>query len=91
MLELTRVVDDICSRMDKFDAPFLTLHGTADEITAPEGSVALYEKAASSDRSLKTYEGGCHSLVQADTDETRAAVLRDMREWLDERVDRLKK
>ena len=88
MLELDRMVDDICSRMDRFNAPLLTLHGTADEITDLEGSRELYEKAATSDRTLKTYEGACHSLVQGENDATRAAVLRDIREWLDERVER---
>ncbi|XP_024356527.1 caffeoylshikimate esterase isoform X1 [Physcomitrium patens] len=53
MLELSRMVDDICMRMDKFNAPFLTLRGTADEITAPEGNQALFEMAATPDRTLK--------------------------------------
>lgn len=88
MLELTRMTTDIYSRMDKFKAPFLTLHGTADEITALEGSKDLYEKASTSDRTFKTYEGACHSLVQGENDATRAAVLRDIKEWLDERVER---
>lgn len=88
MLELTRLVDHIDANMYRFDAPFLALHGTSDTITSPEGSKDLYERAAAKDRTLKLYEGACHSLIQGEQDDIKEAVLQDMKTWLDERVER---
>lgn len=65
--------------------PFLTLHGTADNLTAPEGSQALYDKASSADKTIKLYEGMYHSLIQAETDDNVELVLSDIRAWIDER------
>lgn len=88
MLELTRACDYICAHMHEFKAPFLVLHGTADIVTGPEGSKALYEKASSEDKTLKLYEGAYHSLIQGEPDETRNQVLHDVQTWLDERVQK---
>lgn len=85
--EVARVCDYIQNNFHKVTAPFLTVHGTDDEITCPTGSSKmLYEKAASLDKSLKLYEGMYHSLIQGEPDENVDIVLGDMRTWIDERV-----
>ncbi|ERN04878.1 caffeoylshikimate esterase [Amborella trichopoda] len=89
MRELKRVCEYIQANFDKVKVPFLTVHGTADGVTAPESSKWLYEKASSEDKTLKLYEGMYHSLVQGEPDENSERVLADMREWIDARVDKL--
>ncbi|XP_031488304.1 caffeoylshikimate esterase [Nymphaea colorata] len=86
MRELSRVCDYIQANFDKVRAPFLTLHGTADGITAPESSTLLYEKAASEDKSVKLYEGMYHALIEGEPEENSTKVLADIREWLDARA-----
>ncbi|CAK9324607.1 unnamed protein product [Citrullus colocynthis] len=71
---------------EKVTAPFLTVHGTADGVTCPSSSELLYEKAASVDKSLKLYDGMYHSLIQGEPDENVEILLREMREWIDERA-----
>ncbi|KAK9266285.1 hypothetical protein L1049_001807 [Liquidambar formosana] len=88
MRELARVCQYIQDNFSKVTAPFLTVHGTADGVTCPTSSTLLYEKAASEDKSLKMYEGMYHSLIQGEPDENANVVLRDMKEWIDERVAR---
>ncbi|XP_022153627.1 caffeoylshikimate esterase [Momordica charantia] len=86
MRELVRVTQHIQDNFSRVTAPFLTAHGTADGVTCPSSSELLYGKAASVDKSLKLYDGMYHSLIQGEPDENMEIVLRDMREWIDERA-----
>ncbi|KAL8171714.1 hypothetical protein V2J09_023518 [Rumex salicifolius] len=88
MREISRLTEYVQNNFDKVTAPFLTVHGTADGVTCPTSSQLLYDKAASSDKSLKIYEGMYHSLIQGEPDENAEIVLADMRAWIDERVGR---
>ncbi|KAJ7003173.1 hypothetical protein NC653_008421 [Populus alba x Populus x berolinensis] len=88
MREIARACQYIQDNFSKVTAPFLTVHGTADGVTCPTSSQLLYEKASSEDKSLKMYEGMYHSLIQGEPDENASRVLKDMREWIDERVER---
>ncbi|KAJ4789223.1 alpha/beta-Hydrolases superfamily protein [Rhynchospora pubera] len=86
--ELVRICEYLQQSFATVTVPFLTVHGTADGMTAPEGSKMLYEKAQSKDKSLILYEGFYHSLIQGESEENRKRVLGDMREWIDERIKR---
>ncbi|PSS17889.1 Caffeoylshikimate esterase [Actinidia chinensis var. chinensis] len=88
MREIARVCEHIQSNFHRVTAPFLTVHGTADGVTCPTSSQLLYDKASSEDKTLKMYEGMYHSLIQGEPDENANLVLGDMREWIDERVER---
>ncbi|KAK2974349.1 hypothetical protein RJ640_021205 [Escallonia rubra] len=88
MREVARVTEYIQNNFNKVTVPFLTAHGTADGVTCPTGSQMLNEKAASTDKTLKMYEGMYHSLIQGEADENANIVLGDMRAWIDERVER---
>src|SRR5262245_387786 len=43
--------------------PVLILHGTHDKATKPSGSRMFYERAGSTDKTLKLYEGHFHDLL----------------------------
>ncbi|KAL9460365.1 hypothetical protein AB3S75_003551 [Citrus x aurantiifolia] len=88
MREIARVCQHIQDNFSKVTVPFLTVHGTADGVTCPTSSKLLYEKASSADKSIKIYDGMYHSLIQGEPDENANLVLKDMREWIDERVER---
>jgi len=63
--------------------PVLILHGSADKATKPEGSRIFHERAGSSDKTLKVYEGHVHDLLR-DLDKER--VMADIGEWLEPRI-----
>lgn len=88
MRELLRVCEYIQANFSRVTAPFLTAHGTSDGVTASSSSSLLYEKASSVDKTIKLYDGMYHSLIQGEPEENSQKVLNDMREWIDERVDR---
>ena len=53
----------IWAGIDRLTLPILALHGTADRLTAASGSRALIERAPSSDKTLRIYDGFSHDLV----------------------------
>lgn len=88
MRELLRQTEYVQNNFDKVAVPFLTVHGTSDGVTCPTGSKLLYEKASSTDKTLKMYDGMYHSLIQGEPDENANLVLADMRAWIDERAEK---
>lgn len=65
--------------------PFFVLHGEADTVTDPEVSRALYERAGSSDKTMKLYPGMWHALTSGETDQSIEIVFSDIIAWLDKR------
>lgn len=56
-------IDFIEAHLADVKVPFLVMHGTVDKATNIEGSVALSEKASSTDKTLKKWEGTYHDLL----------------------------
>ncbi|KAI3832982.1 hypothetical protein MKW98_025866 [Papaver atlanticum] len=85
VLELLRVTDYLSTKLSEVSLPFIILHGSADVVTDPEVSRALYEEAKSEDKSLKIYDGMMHSLMYGETDENIEIIRQDIVSWLNER------
>jgi acylglycerol lipase len=54
LLDVTR---NISQTLSQFNAPFLVQHGSADKITDPKLSQALYDESKSKDKTIKIYDG----------------------------------
>ena len=63
--------------------PLLILHGTADRATRPAGSQLLLDRAGSTDKALKLYDGVFHDPLN---DVGRETVMADILAWLDARL-----
>lgn len=61
--------------------PLLLLHGTADLLTDPEGSKALYDGAGSTDKTLKLYDGLYHEIFN---EPEKQRVIGDVVSWLND-------
>ena len=81
--EMLKAAARLKENMPKFTAPVFIIHGTEDKATRPQGSQYFYDTAASTDKTLKLYEGHYHDLL-ADVD--KELVMADILEWLNERV-----
>lgn len=81
--EMLKAIDVITSRRADFKNPVLIMHGTADRLTAPKGSQALYDGVSSADKSLKMYEGLYHELVN---EPEKELVMNDMLAWMAARI-----
>ncbi|GAQ78332.1 Monoacylglycerol Lipase [Klebsormidium nitens] len=84
--ELLRVTLHLQQRLQEITIPFLVLHGTADTVTDIEVSQALYEQAASSDKTIKIYPDGYHALLQGEPEEQRQRIADDIVTWIDKRA-----
>ncbi|MCE7057005.1 lysophospholipase [Algoriphagus sp. AGSA1] len=81
--ELLQIMKYIQENAESFSLPFLLIHGSADELTNPHGSELLFEKAASSDKTLKIFSGGYHELVNdLDREEVMALIV----DWIKDRI-----
>jgi len=76
---MLRATGRIQARMQTIDVPLLLLHGSADELTSPEGSRQLYARASSKDKTLKLYDGLAHEVLN---EPEKEQVLADLLAWL---------
>ena len=63
--------------------PVLILHGTADKATKPSGSQHFYERAGSTDKTLKLYEGHYHDMLN---DLGKEEVMADITAWINDHL-----
>ncbi|KAI4304341.1 hypothetical protein MLD38_039869 [Melastoma candidum] len=89
VLELLRVTDHLSSNLSRVSIPFIVLHGSADVVTDPDVSRALYEEAQSEDKTIRIYEGMMHSLLFGETEENIDMVRNDIVSWLDQRCNNI--
>ncbi|KAK8518237.1 hypothetical protein V6N12_017390 [Hibiscus sabdariffa] len=69
--------------MNRLRVPLFVLHGMDDTVTDPRASQKLYEEAASTDKSIKLFEGLLHDLL---FEPEREAIMGDIIQWLNCRV-----
>lgn len=84
-LELLRTSMDVEDGLSEVSMPFFVLHGEADTVTDPEVSRALYERAASVEKTIKLYPGMWHGLTAGEPDDNVELVFADIVAWLDQR------
>jgi alpha-beta hydrolase superfamily lysophospholipase len=80
--EMLRGIRRASGRFEALRLPLVILHGTADQICAPEGSRELCRRAGSGDRTLRLYEGFGHELLG---DPQLDELVADLLAWLDRR------
>lgn len=74
-------------RLVNWQVPILVIHGTTDSYTDYKGSQSFVEGIASQDKLLVLEPGGHHELLN---DENCEAVLRQVLDWLAQRVNATK-
>ncbi len=63
--------------------PVLILHGTLDKAAKPSGSQLFHDKAGSTDKTLKLYDGSFHDPLN---DLDKKVVLADIQRWIAEHI-----
>ena len=81
---LARATREIDANMEAITLPLLILHGASDELTDPDGSRRLYERAASSDKTLTLFDGLRHEILN---EPEKLQVLAAITEWLDRHLE----
>ncbi|XP_035210099.1 monoglyceride lipase-like [Stegodyphus dumicola] len=76
---------EIQSKIPSITFPFVIYQGEDDKLCAPEGAILMYEKAASTDKSIKMYPKAYHSLLY-EPNGVAEQVVEDIIEWLTSRA-----
>lgn len=83
LVETLSVIEWTQAHAAELQTPLLLLHGTADPLSAPEGSQSFFKRVKVVDKTLKLYEGGRH---QPTIDTNRRQVLDDIAGWLEQHL-----
>ena len=78
-------LQELVTRLDKVTWPFLIIHGDQDKLCALTGSQQLYDKASSSDKTLKIFPGAYHQ-VHNELPEVATETLRLTTDWISSRL-----
>ena len=81
--EMVRADERLTREFSLITLPVLILHGSADKAAKPSGSQLFYDKAGSTDKTLKIYEGRFHDLLN---DTGKEAVMADINGWINTRL-----
>jgi acylglycerol lipase len=73
----------VLSRAGAIKQPVLIMIGTGDKIASPEGGKQLYNSVGSSDKTLKSYEGFYHEIIN---EIGKEQVYKDIVDWLQKHV-----
>jgi len=77
--ELATAVESFPEGVSQITVPTLILYGTADAICPPEGSVMLGQRIGAADRTVKSYPGLYHEILNEPEQEQ---VMDDLCSWL---------
>jgi alpha-beta hydrolase superfamily lysophospholipase len=81
--ELVQAMKHASAHLGAITLPMLVLHGVDDPIVSVDSSRLLMEHAASTDKSLKLYEGNYHEVFN---DFSKEEFLTDVLEWIDKHI-----
>ncbi|WP_437655589.1 lysophospholipase [Sorangium sp. So ce1182] len=81
--ELVDAIETIQEHMEDLRTALLVLHGAEDKVTPPTGSVALNQRASSTDKTLRLYPKLYHDLLH---EPEREQVITDIVAWVDARA-----
>ena len=78
--EMSATMKSTLGRAGDIRIPIFLMHGDADQLTAPSGSVELHARVGSDDKTLKLYPGLFHEIFN---EPEQDAVLAEMSDWLE--------
>ena len=81
--EMLEAIADTRQRASSFGVPLLILHGTADTLTSPAGSLEFFERAGVADKTYRRYDGAYHNLF---VETNREEIYDDIAAWINARV-----
>jgi acylglycerol lipase len=81
--EMLEAMERITAQARRIRLPLLVLQGGADKLVHPDGARLLHERAGSTDKTLRIYEGLYHEVYNEPEHE---AVLADVQGWIESRL-----
>ena len=83
--ELVTFVEWLPAVLPQVTLPLLVMHGSADSLAGPAGGKMVVDRARSTDKSYKLYDGLYHEIFN-ELPEDRARVFADLTSWVQARL-----
>lgn len=83
--EIIRLVEGLPARLPSLTLPLLIQHGSDDKLAGVSGSQQVIDTVASTDKTLKVYDGLYHEIFN-ELPDARAEVIGDLISWLSARL-----
>jgi acylglycerol lipase len=77
--EILQAGERLLQQSERLAMPLLIMHGTADVVTSPQSSREFHDRAPSTDKTLKLYDGLCHDLPR---EPGKEQIFADLAKWL---------
>ena len=81
--QLQAAAEEAQTRLDQLTLPLLIMHGASDQLTDPDGSVLLHDRAQSEDKTLILWPSLRHEIFN---EPERDEVIDRVVQWLDKRT-----
>ena len=81
--EMAAAIESFPGSVGSITVPTLIMYGSGDQLVPPAGSMMLNDRIGAPDKTLKTYDGLYHEILN---EPERDAVMDDMCSWLRARV-----
>ena len=82
-IEMLRRMKKTSKVADLFSQPALFMHGGADRLTNPDGTIHFHDNCSSTDKDLKIWEGCYHELIN---EPEKEEIMDYMMKWIRRRV-----
>ncbi len=82
--ELLDIGPYVLEQVLNIQVPTLVMHGSDDKIASPKGSDMLFERLGTRDKTLKTYQGYYHEILN---ELAKEVVLEDILQWLETQIN----
>lgn len=82
-VEMNKMAADVRAHLADLRLPLLVMHGADDKLVNPSGSQITYDRASSTDKTLKLYPGMRHEIMN---EVDKAQVLDDIVGWFDQHI-----
>lgn len=81
LVEFFNTMDEVKQGANVIKLPMMIMHGTDDRLTAPSGSQWLFDSIASTDKTLKLYDGLFHEIFN---EPEAPSIYAEVVAWLDQ-------
>ncbi|MGD2253862.1 MAG: lysophospholipase [Anaerolineales bacterium] len=81
--EVLKAMLHLAQHVNRITLPFIVVQGTEDKLVDPGGAQMLYDKAGSTDKTIRLYQGLYHEIFN---EPEHAQVLADVEAWLEARL-----
>ena len=83
LVSMTGAMQECIDQASTISLPLMIMHGSADVMTAPQGSQLLHDSVVSSDKKITIYDGLFHEIFNEPEGES---IFTEMVSWMDARI-----